>query len=101
MRQSQSRPSRELPVGIQEMPAEERLLVERVRTLLSEDRLPREPASHIWGGQGIGELCNICQRVISSHDAEFELVFASHAVSLRAHRQCYAVWECERRRIAQ
>lgn len=75
-------------------------LCARVRKLLADDEVPREPPTNIWGGTGIGEICSLCAEPITPSELEFELVFASRQ-PLRLHRTCHAVWERERRRLQQ
>lgn len=79
---------------------EETWLSERVRALLATNELPREPATHVWGGPGGGYRCAVCGATISAEQVEFEALFPSQTTA-RFHRSCHTAWERERRRMRQ
>jgi hypothetical protein len=63
-------------------------------------KLPNRAPTHVWGGQGVGARCTICDRPIGHDEVEFELQFAGDGGSgpdnLHVHPRCFAAWELER-----
>ena len=79
----------------------ERSLRERVRLQLGDGALPREAPRRVYGGLGIGVLCNICGRPVGANENELQLQFIQGTDSLsivmfHLHPRCYAAWELER-----
>ena len=56
----------------------------------------RDAAIRTWFGHGDGFACAGCERAIGRADRECEADF-SDGVTLRFHRECFYVWEDERR----
>jgi hypothetical protein len=80
------------------VPVDESALRVRVREKIARGALPREPATRLWAGPGLGKPCAVCDETIPSRDVEYEI---EHAVGVKLivrhfHRRCYAVWELER-----
>jgi hypothetical protein len=75
------------------MDLDELRLVTRER--LQRGALPREKCQVTWFGPGSGELCNLCDRVITQSQIECECEHPS-GDTLRLHQACFAVWDEER-----
>ena len=76
-----------------------KVAVERI----TQRRLPAQVPKTIWAGQGSGERCSLCDRVIDKTETEFELDMppAGPAASLvRFHLRCHALWQLELARLA-
>ncbi len=71
------------------------------RQAIRAGKLPRDEPDRMWGGEGVGEFCAVCDLPISRRYLEYELQFdqnsdppALHAYHL--HLPCFAAWELER-----
>lgn len=73
----------------------------RAREAMKTGNLPDDRPERLWGGQGSGAPCAVCGEIVEKEDVELELQFNSHQVAgatlYRAHAQCFAAWELERR----
>ena len=58
--------------------------------------LRRDAAVRTWFGRGQGHACAGCDRAIEHADRECEADFSDGA-TLRFHRECFYVWDEERR----
>jgi len=76
-----------------------RVAVERITQRL----LPAEVPKTIWAGQGSGERCSLCDRVIDSRETEYELDMppAGAGALVRFHLRCHALWQLELARLAE
>ena len=79
-------------------PSQEDILLERVRRLLAEGELPREPANQIIAGFGDGAVCRLCERPVETADVAYELTFGvdTHARKIVMHYACFILWDSER-----
>lgn len=69
----------------------QRPIEEHVRAHVVPGRLPSLAATRVWAAPGHGGLCQACQKLIQSAEAEYEVDFAN-AVTVRMHRECYLAW---------
>jgi len=67
------------------------------RDRISKGRLPRQGCSTLWGGNGTGQLCALCDKTIPPAEVELEVeALINGAVrTLRFHVLCQSVWELE------
>ena len=65
---------------------------------LRSGTLRRDAAVRTWFGHGEGFACAGCERQIGRADRECEADFAD-GVTLRFHRECFYVWDDERRAV--
>src|SRR5688572_15833420 len=86
------------PRGSGESGAQEDVLQARVRQLLAEGELPREPANQIIAGFGDGAVCRLCERPVSTADVAYELTFGTDAAARKVimHYGCFILWDTER-----
>jgi PAS domain S-box-containing protein len=71
------------------------------RARIKDGRLACNPPGHIRGGQGTGDLCDLCSESIRPDKIEFEVqLIAARPLTHRLHLRCYEVWlgVCEHRR---
>jgi hypothetical protein len=47
----------------------------------------------IWGGNGDGQLCSLCRRVISHEQIKYEMDVGG--ATYRFHSMCHAAWQFE------
>jgi hypothetical protein len=71
---------------------DERDVVERLRAMLADGRIPRGRAVKIFGGPGSGRPCQACARTIPRDEPEVELEFAA-GPTLLLHPRCFQVLE--------
>lgn len=79
------------------------LLRRRAREALQAGKLPHAQPARIWGGNGFGASCAICDALIEKDEVGYQLEFAgaddrAQAQELHAHARCFAAWELERTR---
>lgn len=80
---------------------------EALRTLAREriaaGALPRDKATHTWGGLGSGLPCSLCGELISRTETEMELQLGDGADApvVRFHLRCHLIWETARREAAR
>ena len=68
------------------------------RARIEDGRLPCNPPTHIWGGQGTGVPCEVCGERIAPGEIEYEVqLIADRPPTCHLHLHCYEVWlaECE------
>ena len=67
------------------------------RERIASRKLPREAPSQMWGGQGSGEACALCDKPIQPHEVEYEVEAQLDGVvqTLRFHVVCQSVWQLE------
>jgi hypothetical protein len=76
------------------------LAVERIR----DNVLPAQAPNTIWAGQGSGEPCSLCDRIIDKEEMEYELdAPATRATNtvIRLHLRCHALWQLELARLSE
>ena len=71
-------------------------LRETIRAKLGAALLRSDTPSRVWYGNGADYACVACGRRVRTIDRECEADFADGA-TLRFHRDCFYVWEEERR----
>jgi hypothetical protein len=67
-----------------------------VLSKLSAGILPVGDAFHVWVGRGTDGMCDACDQPIPAQQVEYE-VDCDDLGPYRFHRQCFAVWDRERR----
>lgn len=65
---------------------------------ITQRLLPAQIPKTIWAGQGSGERCSLCDRVIDRTETEYELDMPPGLV--RFHLRCHALWQLELSRLA-
>ena len=67
------------------------------RDRISKGHLPRKVRSTLWGGNGSGQLCALCDKTISPSEVELEVeALINGAVrTLRFHVLCESAWQLE------
>jgi hypothetical protein len=71
------------------------------RERIAKGQLPSAPPSHMWAGQGTGEICALCDKPILADEVEFEAEYGDEAsgvgaeLPIRFHLVCEAVWKLE------
>jgi hypothetical protein len=76
-------------------------LRKKARQAIRAGKLPRDEPDRMWGGDGVGELCAVCDLPISRRSLEYELQFDQHSDPpvlhpYHLHLPCFAAWELER-----
>jgi hypothetical protein len=85
---------------------DEALLREKAREAVKNGKLPPRPPDRIWGGNGVGAACSVCELPVSKTELELEIQFA-HDGSVpgldkyHVHVRCFAVWELERKNAGE
>jgi hypothetical protein len=69
--------------------------LEEIRQRLSRRILPRDSPARMWAGPGTDQPCDGCDRAIGSNETEHEVEVSGRAI--RLHRECFLIWEAERR----
>jgi PAS domain S-box-containing protein len=63
------------------------------RARIKDGRLACNPPGHVRGGQGTGDLCDLCGESIRPDKIEFEVqLIAARPLTHRFHLRCYEVW---------
>jgi hypothetical protein len=70
------------------------------RTKLQAGKLPITSAVKVWGGQGNGSPCDVCEQPILPTDIEYETEM-SGARTYRFHSRCLGLWHEERARFLE
>ena len=67
------------------------------RDRISKGHLPGKVRSTLWGGNGTGQLCALCDKTIPQAEVELEVeAFINGTVrTLRFHVICESVWQLE------
>lgn len=63
----------------------------RIRTLIETGRLPTLRGGRSWVGQGHGDLCVLCEQVITAAHWEHEVEIAPGG-EIRVHGVCFRIW---------
>ena len=73
---------------------EEAALRPLARELIAKGQLPRGALSRMWGGNGTGQRCSLCDKPIERYQIEYE-VEHTEALALRFHTACLSAWQLE------
>jgi hypothetical protein len=66
------------------------------RELIAKGRLPRGALSRMWGGNGTGQLCSLCNKAIERFQIEYKVKHTDALVqTLRFHTACLSAWQLE------
>jgi len=67
------------------------------RERISKGHLPRKVRSTLWGGNGTGELCALCDKTILPSEVELEVEALVNGTlqTLRFHVICETAWQLE------
>lgn len=60
----------------------ERELRSRIRERIELGELPSEVPSLMWGGNGTGDLCTVCEKPIGPQEVEFEYLLPEGGASI-------------------
>ncbi len=66
-----------------------------VRQRMAHGRLPVVAPGQVAAGYGSGQLCAVCDRPITSRQAEYEVEDSQTGGRLRFHAECHGVWQFE------
>jgi hypothetical protein len=75
------------------------LAVARIR----QHVLPAQAPRTIWAGQGSGERCSLCDRIIEKIELQYELdapVTGGNGI-VRLHLRYHALWQLEMARLSE
>ena len=80
---------------------DERTLRKNAREAIQTGRLPNRQPTQMWGGNGFGASCAVCDNVVKPDEVGYEVEFAQAGDSAASeayhiHVRCYAAWELER-----
>ena len=64
------------------------------RRLIDEGKLPKDPASRVYGGPSSGSICRLCGQPISARAPEIEME-TDEPTGVLLHPNCYAIWLAE------
>ena len=80
------------------MPNDTRLR-EQARAVIESAKFPARSPDRIWGGNGIGAICAVCDWSVTGDELELEIEFAGSGArggdKFHLHIRCFAVWELE------
>jgi len=67
------------------------------RDRISKGRLPRKVRPPLWGGNGTGQLCALCDKTIPPSEVELEVEALVNGTlrTLRFHVLCESAWQLE------
>ena len=66
------------------------------RERIAKGQLPSEVPSHMWGGDGTGQVCSLCDMPIQRDEIEIEIDSKGPAgQTFRFHIVCRFVWQLE------
>jgi hypothetical protein len=67
------------------------------RDRISKGKLPRTVPRRMWGGQGAGRICALCDEGIKPAEMELELEqrIDGNLQSFRFHVVCHSLWQIE------
>lgn len=84
--------------GSDDSGSRDEVLHARVRHLLAEGELPKEPANQIIAGFGDGAVCRVCERPVDTADVAYELTFGTDVAARKVvmHYGCFILWDTER-----
>jgi hypothetical protein len=73
-----------------------------IRSKLNDDSLPYNSMPRFWGGRGNGQLCAVCEALITKQQLVIEGVASMHTDKkpTQFHVKCFYVWDAERRAVA-
>jgi hypothetical protein len=76
------------------------------RNAIVAGNLPRRDPDRTWGGTGVGMVCNVCGKAVTTKEMEYELQFAHDGAApgldrFHLHLRCFAAWELERTKISK
>jgi hypothetical protein len=79
---------------------DESTLRRKAREAIQTHKLPNRRPARMWGGQGLGSRCEICDQALTRDEIEFELEFTAEdgsiAGNFHLHAACFGVWQRER-----
>ena len=80
------------------MELDEAELRRRARERVNSGALPSQPETRLWGGQGTGLRCALCDAPSERDQIEHEMQFEENGQlrTVRFHAKCAAAWELER-----
>lgn len=83
---------------------DEGALKTKARQAVQSGKLPNRRPICMWGGNGLGASCPICDSAVQPDEVEYEVRFdeidgsaAPHGYHI--HVRCYAAWELERQGV--
>jgi hypothetical protein len=67
------------------------------RDRIATRQLPCEAPSQMWGGQGTGQLCALCDKPIQTDEVELEVEQRPGGTvrTFRFHSVCESIWQLE------
>ena len=71
------------------------VLLRRVRRKLANGSLPHDSIPRVWGGFGNGEMCDVCDEIVTNPQMLIEGI-GEHGRGIQMHVQCFSLWDQER-----
>jgi hypothetical protein len=71
-----------------------------IRTKLQADRLPRDSTPRAFGRPGNWQKCAACEETMAKALLMMEVYPLTNGKVVRFHRDCYTLWNEERRALA-
>lgn len=68
-----------------------------IRQKFTDERLPHDGISRLWGVQGNGEICHACEEVIAKPELIMKGIVRDDLEPLQLHVECFYLWDVERR----
>jgi len=72
------------------------LLREKARQAIERRRMPNREPDRLGGIAGIGRICSVCERPVTTEETDLELLFGRDGtpgpVAYHVHVRCYSAW---------
>jgi hypothetical protein len=72
------------------------LLREKARQAIERKRMPNREPDRLGGVAGVGHMCSVCERPVTTMETDLELIFARDGTPGSAvyhvHVRCYSAW---------
>lgn len=76
--------------------ADSPLLRERARQAIERKRIPNREPDRLGGVAGVGNVCSVCERVVTTKETDLELFFTRDGkrgpTVYHVHAHCYSAW---------
>ena len=70
------------------------LLRERARQAIERKRIPNREPDRLGGVAGVGRMCSVCHRPVTTEETDLELFFTRDGTPTvyHVHVRCYSAW---------
>lgn len=65
------------------------------RHRIANQQLPHAASSRMWGGQGTGRSCSLCDQPIGEAEIEVEQILDGKLQTFQFHILCQSLWQLE------